>query len=577
MMQLETLEVDVLVIGGGLAGSTAAIKAKESGVERVALVSKGKLGKDSISTFAAGVFQPAFPDDDKDVLVKMFASGDAWGGGLYDEDWLRVYLEESFERVLDMDRWGVKWEKTPDGQFERIEGRWKLPMALFHGPQMMEAVARKVGLMNIIVVGHTMITDLLTEKGEFGGRAAGAIGFDVRTGKVRTFRARAVILAAGGCAFKGRYVGHCAETGDACAMAYRAGAELGRFEIGDILHTTSTTMDIQGLNMYTGLGGRFVNSRGESFMQDYDPNLGDSASMARVAEASAMEVRAGKGPIYLDMTHFDSDRVRKLKIVLPLPAKIMQQAGIMVNDKIVKKMEWAPTFFGTIAAGGGIITNTKCETSLAGLYACGDAMARPKHFPKALSGAAVTGDRAGKFAAEYAKGSTQPQLDSPQWEGLTANLLTPLKRTQGIEVDHIILRIQEVLLPYEITVISRGDRLARAIKEVERLRDEEIPLLYASDAHYVRLVHEVESMALVAEMYLKSRLLREDSRDGCLREDCPYTDNINWLKWTMLKEENGKMKLWTQDIPAGREAGVKPGKYLYPIFEVARKKGIKWG
>jgi succinate dehydrogenase/fumarate reductase flavoprotein subunit len=204
-------------------------------------------------------------------------------------------------------------------------------------------------------------------------------------------------------------------------------------------------------------------------------------------------------------------------------------------------------------------------------------MARQKHFPKALSGAAVTGDRAGKFAAEYARGSTQPQLNSTQLEGLGANLFAPLKRTQGIEVDHIIIKIQEVLLPYEITVISRGDRLAKAIKEVERLKDEEIPLLYASNAHYVRLVHEVKSMALVAEMYLKSRLLREESRDGCLREDYPYTDNINWLKWTMLKEENGRMKLWTQDIPAGREAEPKTGKYLYPVFEVARKKGIRWG
>jgi succinate dehydrogenase/fumarate reductase flavoprotein subunit len=576
-MQLETLEVDVMVIGGGLAGATAAIKAKESGVEKVALVSKGKLGKDSISTFAAGVFQPAFPGDDKNALFKMYASGDDWGAGLYDGEWLKVYLNESFERVLDMDKWGVEWEKTPDGQFERLEGRWRLPMALFHGPQMMEAIARKVVHMNIDVVGYTMIRDLLTEKGEFGGRVVGAVGFDVRTAKLKMFKAKSTILAAGGCAFKGRYIGHCAQTGDACAMAYRAGAELGRFEIGDILHMTPTTMDIQGLNMYIGLGGKFVNSRGERFMQEYDPELADSASMARVAEASAMEVRAGRGPIYLDMTHFDTDRVRKLKVVLPLPAKIMQRVGVIVGDKIVKKVEWAPTFFGTIAAGGGIIVNTKCETSIAGLYACGDAMARQKHFPKALSGAAVTGSRAGIFASEYARRSTQPEVDSAQLQELRASLFAPLERKQGIEADHIIIGIQEVLLPYEITVISRGDRLEKAIKEVERLRDEEIPLLCASDAHYLRLAHEATSMVLVAEMYLRSRLLREDSRDGCLREDYPYTDNVNWLKWTTLKQENGKMKLWTQDIAVRREDRPKMEKYLHPIFEVAREKGIRWG
>ena len=67
-------------------------------------------------------------------------------------------------------------------------------------------------------------------------------------------------------------------------------------------------------------------------------------------------------------------------------------------------------------------------------------------------------------------------------------------------------------MPCEVTVISRRDRLEKAIKEVERIRDEEVPQLYASDAHYLRLANEVRSMILVAEMYLRSRLLREESR-----------------------------------------------------------------
>ncbi len=577
MISSETVETDVLVIGAGLAGVFAAIKAKEFGAERVALISKGKLGKDGISTFAAGVFQPAFPEDDKQALSRLYASGDAWGSGLWDEEWLNVYLNESFDRVLDMDGWGVEWEKTPDGELERLEGRWKLPMALFKGPQMMEAAAKKVLDMRINVVGHTMITDLLTEKGKFGGPVLGAIGFDVRKATPRLFRAKATILAAGGCGFKGRYVGHGAQTGDACAMAYRAGAELGRFEIGDILHMTPTTMDIQGLNMYVGLGGKFINSSGERFMQDYDPELGDSASMARVAEASAMEVRAGRGPIYLDMTHFDESRVRKLKVVLPMPARIMEQAGVIVDDRFVKKLEWAPIFFGTIASGGGVTTNTRCETSLAGLYACGDAMARPKHFPKALSGAAVTGNRAGIFAAKYAQNARPPELAPSQIQELQHSLLAPLQRKEGLDTDHVILEIQEALFPYGITIISRGDRLEKSIMEVERLSDEEIPLLHASDAHSLRLALEVRNMALVAEMYLKSRLLRQESRDGCLREDYPYTDNINWLKWTLLKQKDGRMDLGTQEISIHPEVNRNRRKFLYPIFEVARKRGIPWG
>ena len=204
-------------------------------------------------------------------------------------------------------------------------------------------------------------------------------------------------------------------------------------------------------------------------------------------------------------------------------------------------------------------------------------MARPKHFPKALSGAALTGNRAGIFAAEYARNAKLPELARVQLQELQRSLLAPLQRKQGLDTDHVILGIQEVLLPYEITILSRGDRLEKAIQRVEEIRDEELPLTCASDAHSLRLAHEVSNMALVAEMYLRSRLLRQESRDGCLREDYPYTDNVNWLKWITLKQKDGKMDLGTQDISAHPEVKRSMGKFLYPTFEVARKRGIPWG
>jgi len=172
----------------------------------------------------------------------------------------------------------------------------------------------------------------------------------------------------------------------------------------------------------------------------------------------------------------------------------------------------------------------------------------------------------------------EPKINRKQVEELRKLTLSPLERKDGIEPDHIIIGVQEAVFPYEVTVISRGNRLEKAIDEIGRIRDEEVPLLYGSDAHYLRIANEARNIVLFAEMQLRSRLLREESRDGCLREDYPYTDNVNWLKNTVLKQENGKMKLWTEDIPVERYK-VKPKreKYLYPIFEVARKKGITWG
>lgn len=211
----------------------------------------------------------------------------------------------------------------------------------------------------------------------------------------------------------------------------------------------------------------------------------------------------------------------------------MKRAGVIVGDRIAKKMEWVPVFFGTIGYGGGVMVNTKCETSLLGLYACGDAMGGFKQRPAGLPRAAISGARAGRFAPEYAKEAKEPKIDEEQVEELRKFAFAPLQREDGIEPDHIIIGLQETLLPYEVTVISRGDRLEKAIKEVERIRDEQVLLLYASDPHYLRLANETKTMVLVAEMYLRSRLLRKESRDGCLREDYPYTDNVNWLKYTV--------------------------------------------
>lgn len=575
---METIASDILVIGGGLAGAFAAIKAKEAGAGSVVLVSKGKLGKDSISTFGAGVYMMNLPEDDKEALIKTYTLSDSFGAGLIDPDWLYVHLDESYDRMLEMDRWGVEWEKTPEGKYERVVQKHGQLKCMFHGPQLMEAVAKKVESSGVRVIGHIMITDLLTASGEPGDRVTGAVGFDNRSGDFKVFKAKATVLAAGACTYKSRFACHKFQTGESYAMAYRAGAVLGRLEIGEIHHETSAEYDMQGLNMFQGLGGKFVNARGEEFLNDYDPILGNKTSMPRIAEAAAMEHRAGRGPMYLDMTHFTPEQVRKLKLVVPIPARVMERGGIIVGDRIIRKMEWAPAFMASNAMGGGVIANTSCETSLPGLFTCGDAMARSIALPSRMPGAAVTGARAGRFAAEYTRQTEFPKINDKQVEILRKSSFAPLERKDGIEPDHIIIALLETIIPYEVVVISRDDRLEKAIQEIERLREEEVPLLHASDAHYLRLANETRNILLVAEMYLKSRLLRKDSRDGCAKEDYPYTDNMNWLKHTMLKQENGRMKLWAEPIPLEKYR-VKPRieRWLYPVFAAATRRGVKWG
>ena len=131
--------------------------------------------------------------------------------------------------------------------------------------------------------------------------------------------------------------------------------------------------------------------------------------------------------------------------------------------------------------------------------------------------------------SEHVKKAQGPEINEKQLEELKKRALAPLEREDGIEPDHIIIGVQEALIPYEVSVISRGDRLEKALKEVERIRDEEVPLLYARDPHYLRLANETKSIVLVAEMYLRSRLLKKESRDACVRQDYPTFTRIDYL------------------------------------------------
>lgn len=584
-MVVETIKSDVLIIGGGIAGSFAAVKAKEAGIENVTLVTKGNFGTDGASTFGAGIYYCIRPEDDRDLIFRRQAMGYEGIGfysgaaGLYDEDWLTVAVDEGYERFVEMDKWGVKVRKNPDGSYKVVpESRGKEPMYMLPGPDTMAALAQKVRNSGVRVLCNTLITDLLTEGGLQGNRVIGAVGFDSLTAEFRVFQAKAVVLATGGSGFKSRWSGHRSVAGEGAAAAYRAGAVMTGWESGNLI-VTGTDYDVMGQNPLVGLGARWVNAKGERFMLEYDPACEDKAPTNRLSESCALEIRGGNGPIYLDLSHITEENMEHYRFMYPLTCKMLERVGVIEGNRALKKVEVEPVFVGAFnSTGGGVKVNTRCESSVAGLYACGDAMQNRLHIPIAIVGATVSGARAGTYAAQYAKENSLGNINKEQVERLRAFGRAPMDRKDGIEPDHVIVGVLEAILPYGVSIIGRGDRIEKAIKKVERIRDEEVPQLYASDPHYLKQANEARSLCTISEMFLRSRLMRTESRETCLREDYPYIDNENWLKWTCLKEENNKMKMWTEDLPIDKYK-LKPErkKILHPRFEVARRRGIQWG
>lgn len=579
----DVVTADVLVIGGGLAGGFASLKAKEEGAKEVVLIDRAKMGKSGCSAFAAGVIAVCFPEEDN--VEDWFKLTVELGDYLNDQDWVIYHLNEAHKLVKEMETWGVTFEKTKEGKLERRLMRCAsdkeptIKQIMFHGPQMMDTLRKKVLATGVKVIDRVRITDLLKNH----GRVVGAVGFDTITGEFKVFKAKATVLATGGTAYKSLFASHKMLTGDGHAMVWRAGGDLMHYERG-AHHATCAWYDLLGMNIFVSLGAKFVNVLGEEFLADYDPVFKDHTKTYIYAGAMAMEHRAGRGPIFFDMTHFTEEEVRKLRTVIPLSVSMMERGRIIVGDKFVKKMEWVPTNFGNIGSGGGAKIDLDCHTSLPELFAGGDAAcgigAGTYGFPLiAIPFAITSGARSGEMAAKAASASTDVRINREQQQKYYSDYVSTRGRKTGIDPEHAIIRIQEVIIRPDVYLISREEAIKNALKEIEEIRAEEIPFLYSSDVQSYNLVVDATNMALCAEIWLRCLLTRKESRAGVMREDYPFRDNINWLKWIVVNKGNDdRIHITLQNVPLERFR-LQPVKNLtlHPIFEAAKRRGVQWG
>jgi succinate dehydrogenase/fumarate reductase flavoprotein subunit len=204
---------------------------------------------------------------------------------------------------------------------------------------------------------------------------------------------------------------------------------------------------------------------------------------------------------------------------------------------------------------GGVRINTKCETNVPGLYAAGDASGTNFTGPtyaalgSGMAGAAVTGYRAGQSAARFASEVEEPSMSESDVARFRDTVNAPLQRESGFSTGHVLARVQQTILPYEVRMVMHEKRLQAALTMIEFFRDHFLPKLRAVDTHDLRKAHEVRNIMLGAEMQLRAALFRTESRGSFYREDYPHRDDKNWLKWVILKNEDGKMKLWTEPVP----------------------------
>jgi succinate dehydrogenase/fumarate reductase flavoprotein subunit len=166
-----------------------------------------------------------------------------------------------------------------------------------------------------------------------------------------------------------------------------------------------------------------------------------------------------------------------------------------------------------------------------------------------MAGASITGYRAGQNAAEFALKTKKRTIGESEIDRFKESVFAPLRRKGGFSTDHVLRRIQQTLFPYEVRIIMHERRLQAALTMIEFFRDHFQPKLIANDLHDLRNAHEVRNILLGAEVVLRSALFRTESRGSFYREDYPYRDDKNWLKWVMVKEDGGKTNLWAEPVP----------------------------
>ncbi len=556
-MALETeIVTDVLVIGGGYAGCFAAIKAKEQGVD-VTLVDRGHIGKSGESPWATNtvVFNPEWGHD----LAAWMNQVNFLSEYVNDPEWTEITFKDSYARFQDRLSWGEEYYKDDKGEWMFVTGMpsdtpGKFPITCILGPrrQRVDAERAHAAKIGVRIMDRVMVHELLKQD----GAVVGAIGRPVESYDVYIFKAKATVLATGTATLK-PWGGNptSAMTGDGEAMGYRVGAEIsgkewihGRMVSAEFpasfsvhLFTDSRTLHRSGTTEH----------RSQKVMYNAEGNLYTFPTGGYHDIFDVFEVDAGRAPLFAESSRFKTDW-------RGIPEGTPRQPIDLEAERLGRRRQVEA---GGLGAAGHVSEgirpiNTKCATSVPGLYAAGDCCDARQAGPRypsmgfATLSVSVTGARAGLGAAEYASQmKKKPTVDSRELERLKWIIYAPMERKGGFSPAWTTQVLRDTMFPYWVLLLKHEDRLKAALTLVEFLRDRIAPKLTARDPHELRLAQETKYMILNAEMKLRASLFRTESRATHLREDYPRRDDPNWLAWVKIKEEDGEMKLYKEPIP----------------------------
>jgi len=541
-MFVEKVSYDAVVVGAGLAGLMAAHQIASAGYN-VAVISKVFPTRSHSSAaeggIAAYIQDNSDPNDNPDYMAYDTIKG---GDYLVDQDAAELLAYKSGEIVKLLERWGTLFNRQPDGRVAvRYFGGQTYPRTRFVGDKTGMALLHTVyektsGLGTVDFYFEWFAWELVKDD----KKVRGVVAFDMRNMLPVFFKAKAVVIAAGGMGMLYRHsTNSYINTGDGYAIALRAGASLKDPEFVQFHPTALYPSDILISEAARGEGAVLKNAKGERFMVKYAPKKLDLAPRDIVSRAILTEVKEGRGfpggYVGLDLTHLGEDYIKERLALAYEAAKSF--AGVDATKEMIPVRPAQHYYMGGID-----VDITGKNPDLIGLFAAGEAACVSVHGANRLGSNSlletlVFGRETGNAVVEFLKSYTEPSSDiDKEADRAVDSAYGVVKSESGVHFGEVLEKLRDIMWDY-VGVFRDENGMKTAVSEVMKLRDE-AKKLYVLDKGSVYNTEfynalELRNMLDLALVIATSALNRKESRGAHYRFDYPERDDQNWLKHTI--------------------------------------------
>jgi succinate dehydrogenase / fumarate reductase flavoprotein subunit len=564
---------DAVIVGAGGAGLRAALEASKT--VRTCVISK--LYPTRSHTGAAQGGMCAALGNVEEDYPEWHAFDTVKGGDyLVDQPAAEIMCREAVDAVIELEHWGLPFNRTADGSIDqrrfgghtRNHGEAPVRRACYAadrtGHMILQTLYQQCMKRDVRFFNEFYALDLLM----VDGRCAGVVAYELATGEIHVFRAKAVLFATGGYGriFKITSNAH-ALTGDGMAICYRRGIPLEDMEFFQFHPTGIYKMGILISEAVRGEGGILINSENERFMERYAPTIKDLAPRDLVSRAIYQEIKEGRGIGGKDYVHLDVRHLDPEVIETKIP-DVTEFARVYLGvEPIEEPVPIQPTaHYGM----GGIPTDTEGrvvlgpeEIPVPGLYAAGECACVSVHGANRLGtnsllDIVVFGRRGGADMALFAARSDLPKLPARP-EAPTVDTLRHLLRGPNLEfAADIRADLQKHM--FDLCGVVRIEQGLVELQKVLLGLRERYQLIGVEDRGKVFNTELMEAVELgflldVSDTVVAAALTRDESRGGHYRDDHPLRDDDRWLTHSLAyREDDGLVRM--------EYKGVKLGPYV---------------